>query len=107
MTRQRTAVTGPLELDLSSSMPAHVHHRVKVAVAVASDQHRNVSDIDPEEVTRLRDRIRRAGIKPGPAEDLGLLPPVEPRIGIPRERQRPRVRRSRASCRRREYRHAY
>ena len=49
---------------------------MKVAVAVPSDEHRNVSDIDPEEVTCLRDRMRRARIKPGLAEDLGLLLPV-------------------------------
>src|SRR6516165_8389519 len=103
MTRQRTAVPGLLELDLSSPMPAHVHHRVKVAVTGASDEHRDVSDIDAEEVTRLRDRMRRAGVKPRPAEDLGLLPPVERRVGIPRERERPRAQRSRASRRRREY----
>jgi hypothetical protein len=76
---------------------------MKVAVAAASDEYRNASDIDPEEVTGLRDRVRRAGVEPGPAEDLGLFPPVDPGIGIPRERERPGVQRSRACCRRREY----
>jgi hypothetical protein len=76
---------------------------MKVAVAVAGDEHRNVSDIDPEEVTGLRDRMRRAGVEPGSAEDLGLFPPVDPGIGIPGERECPGVQRGRAWCRRREY----
>ena len=74
--------------DERAAVAADVQQGVQLAVAVARDHDRHVSDGGREEVARLRSVLGWAGVLPAVTKDALLLPPQQLGIGVPAPRKR-------------------